>query len=102
MVKDSEEQRVINASEIEVNVSGDLDDSILVPINNYKSRNRRSSFSQIIKIESEKHLPSIIIADEDSLSLNNLEEQVKKVIGPDNLWQLVTCTNDGEELLESY
>lgn len=45
MVKDSEEQRVINASEIEVNVSGDLDDSILVPINNYKSRNRRSSFS---------------------------------------------------------
>lgn len=60
------------------------------------------SFNSILQIENDNYLPGVLIADDDLLNLQDLERILKKVIGPDDKYQVVTSATDGNLLVQMY
>ena len=48
------------------------------------------------------YLPNLLIADDNILCLNDLENQLKNVLGPDGNYQSAKTAFDGKQLLEMY
>lgn len=100
-------EATIEQSDVEINIEQEDEEEnnpdghgIILPVS--FCERKRNSFSELLQIESDNFIAGVLVGDDDIQCLMSLQNELKKVIGPDNRYQISDSATDGEHLLKMY